>query len=335
MDFDPETFAPRYRLIYRSIAPSLGLEMARRLGFPPALLDAAERERSRLGIDLATAAAALEAERRGYEEKARAAVSERTALEADHARYAELLNELQAQKKRRWADELGEARRFADELRREGQRMLDEARQRPQELGRQATRGGSGAADEHRRARARAVRPTDPADSETPGGGGAAPRIGDEVQVIGSGLRGRLESISGARAQLSRGSIRFDVPIAQLRRLPGVASGARPVRTTVTHAVTPQAARGEASPEVGLPGLALLELNLVGARVQHGLAQLESFLDRATLESVGVVRIIHGMGTGALRDAVREYLDRSPYVSRFAQADRREGGAGATIAYLR
>ena len=83
-----------------------------------------------------------------------------------------------------------------------------------------------------------------------------------------------------------------------------------------------------------LPGRSLLELNLVGARVQSALARLETFLDQATLDDVGIVRIIHGMGTGALRDAVREYLVGSPYVRRFEQADRRDGGAGATIAYL-
>jgi DNA mismatch repair protein MutS2 len=41
------------------------------------------------------------------------------------------------------------------------------------------------------------------------------------------------------------------------------------------------------------------------------------------------------MGTGALREAIRQYLAGSPYVSRFEQADRRSGGGGATIAYLR
>jgi DNA mismatch repair protein MutS2 len=153
--------------------------------------------------------------------------------------------------------------------------------------------------------------------------------------VVGSALRGRLESVSGARAQLSRGGVRFDVPVAQLRRVGGASPGPKVPRATITRAPAEPKEERAAAQEVALPGLALLELNLVGARVAAALAQLDTFLDRATLEGVGVVRIIHGMGTGALRDAVREHLARSPYVSRFAQADRREGGAGATIAHLR
>ena len=329
VDFDPETFAPRYRLIEGSIAPSLGLEMARRLGFPSALVDAAERERSRLGVDLATAARALEDERRRYEQRAGEAAEERAALESARTRHEDLARELAVQKKRRWADELGAARRFAEELRREGQRMLDEARQKPQDLGRQlrdvatAQRSRIGEQERALAAAGAAI------EARTPPG--PQPRVGDEVQVAGSELKGRLESVSGGRAQVSRGGIRLDVPFAQLRRIGGPRNaGAKTVRIAIAPAPA-----GEPAPETALPGIALLELNLVGSRVQAALAQLESFLDRATLENVGIVRIIHGMGTGALRDAVREYLGSSPYVSRFAQADRREGGGGATIAWLR
>jgi DNA mismatch repair protein MutS2 len=327
VDFDPETFAPRYRLIERSIAPSLGLEMARRLGFPPALVEAAERERGSLGVDLATAARALEDERRSYEQLAQETATERAALEAARTRYEELAQELAVQKKRRWADELGAARRFADDLRREGQRMLDEARQRPNELGRQLR---DAAAEQRTRigAQERALAAAAGADAAP---SGPQPRVGDEVQVTGSELRGRLESVSGDRAQVSRGGIRFDVRLSQLRRIGGPQNARA---TTVRIAVAPSS-ENEPGPETALPGIALMELNLVGSRVRPALTQLESFLDRATLENVGIVRIIHGMGSGALRDAVREYLGSSPYVARFAQADRREGGGGATIAWLR
>jgi len=332
VDFDPETFAPRYRLVYRSIAPSLGLEMARRLGFPATLLDTAEERRGRLGVDLATAARALEDERRSYEEMAQRVLDERAELDASRAHYETLLGELREKKKRRWADELDEARRFADELRREGQRMLDEARRQPGELGPKLRE----VAAVHRSRigeQQRAIAGADPGVGDRLPGE-SPPRVGDEVHVVGSGLRGRLESVSGARAQLSRGGVRFDVPLAQLRR---VAGGGRPKppRAAITHIVSEPRSQAAPAADVALPGLALLELNLVGSRVQPALERLEAFLDRAMLEGVGVVRIIHGMGTGALRDAVREALTGSPYVSRFAQADRREGGAGATIAHLR
>lgn len=206
--------------------------------------------------------------------------------------------------------------------------MLDEARQRPQELGRQLREAGAAQRTrigEQERTLAAAAG----ADARAPRG--PQPRVGDEVQVAGSELRGRLESVSGGRAQVSRGGLRIDVAFEQLRRIGGPKND-RGQRVKIAVAATPPS---EPGPETALPGIPLLELNLVGSRVQPALTQLEAFLDRATLENVGIVRIIHGMGTGALRDAVREYLGSSPYVTRFAQADRREGGGGATIVWLR
>lgn len=324
VDFDPETFAPRYRLLYRNIAPSLGLEIARRLGFPPDLLEAAEAERSELGAELAAAARALDEERRRYEKRAAELADERAALAEARAEQQRLLDELREKRGRRWSEELAEARRFAAELRHEGERMLAEARRRPAALGRRLRDLGD--AQRARISRMESAVAGEPAAPEGP-----APRVGDEVQVAGSALRGRLESIAGERARLSRGGIRFEVPLAQLRRVATAAAeqGVRPRRAPevvveVDEPATPRSA-----------ALALPELNLIGERVRDALEQLEAFLDQAVLEDASAVRIVHGMGSGALRDAVREYLSGSPYVTRFEQAEQRAGGAGATIAYLR
>jgi DNA mismatch repair protein MutS2 len=76
------------------------------------------------------------------------------------------------------------------------------------------------------------------------------------------------------------------------------------------------------------------ELNLLGLRVHEALPRLETFLDRAVLEQRPSVRIVHGLGTGALRRAVREFLADSPYCSSYTEAPRAEGGNGVTIAEL-
>ncbi len=324
VDFDPETFAPRYRLVYRNIAPSLGLEIARRLGFPPKLLEAAEAERSALGAELVAAARALDEERRLYEQRARELADERATLAETRAEEQRLLDELREKRGRRWSEELAEARRFAAELRHEGERMLAEARRQPAKLGRRLRDLGDAQ-------RARISRMESAVVGERAAPEGPAPRVGDEVQVAGSALRGRLESIMGARARLVRGGIRFEVPLAQLRRVATEATersaGPRRAPEVVVEADEPATPRSAA--------LTLPEINLIGERVRDALDRLEAFLDQAVLEDASAVRIVHGTGSGALRDAVREYLSGSPYVTRFEQADHRSGGAGATIAYLR
>jgi len=77
------------------------------------------------------------------------------------------------------------------------------------------------------------------------------------------------------------------------------------------------------------------ELKLLGMRVDAALTQLEKFLNHASLEGLREVRIIHGIGTGALLAAVREYLDGHPLVSEFRPGEQYEGGNGATIVSLR
>jgi DNA mismatch repair protein MutS2 len=76
------------------------------------------------------------------------------------------------------------------------------------------------------------------------------------------------------------------------------------------------------------------ELNLIGMRTADALRRLEEFLDQAYLTNRAEVRIVHGIGSGALKKAVHEYLSDSPYCAGFRQADPHHGGAGATVVQL-
>jgi DNA mismatch repair protein MutS2 len=74
--------------------------------------------------------------------------------------------------------------------------------------------------------------------------------------------------------------------------------------------------------------------DLRGLRVDDALAMATSFLDRAINEGVPAVFLLHGHGTGALRDAVRKELARSTYVARYRPADAGQGGEGVTVVWL-
>ena len=69
-------------------------------------------------------------------------------------------------------------------------------------------------------------------------------------------------------------------------------------------------------------------------RTAEALRKLEEFLDQAYLTSRGEVRVIHGIGSGALKKAVHEYLSTSPYCAGYRQAEPHRGGAGATMVTL-
>ena len=78
----------------------------------------------------------------------------------------------------------------------------------------------------------------------------------------------------------------------------------------------------------------MVELDLRGLHVEEALERLDATLDQAAVDGRDELRVIHGIGTGALRRAVREHLPRSPYVVECVEAGREEGGAGATRAVL-
>jgi DNA mismatch repair protein MutS2 len=77
------------------------------------------------------------------------------------------------------------------------------------------------------------------------------------------------------------------------------------------------------------------ELMLIGERVEPALARLDEYLDRALLASRPEVRVVHGHGSGRLRDAVRAHLRGHPAVGHQRPGAEGEGGDGATVVTLR
>src|SRR5262249_42083577 len=126
---------------------------------------------------------------------------------------------------------------------------------------------------------------------------GRPPKVGDTVEVVGRGIRGELIELAGERARLQRGGLKFEVPSAPLRVVSGAAAAPR-----VTAQVT--------TPEPETPST---EINLVGRRAQDAVAALGPFLDRAVRTGATEVRVVTGIGSGALRRAVQEFLASSPY----------------------
>ena len=76
------------------------------------------------------------------------------------------------------------------------------------------------------------------------------------------------------------------------------------------------------------------ELNLMGQRIDPALSMLERYLNDASIAGLRSVRIVHGIGTGRLAAAVREYLEGHPLVTRFRRGGEEEGGGAVTVVYL-
>jgi DNA mismatch repair protein MutS2 len=81
--------------------------------------------------------------------------------------------------------------------------------------------------------------------------------------------------------------------------------------------------------------LGLARCDVRGMRADEALREVEQFLDRALREGEASALIVHGHGTGALKGALREYLDASPYVGGYRPGESHEGGDGVTVVTLR
>ncbi len=77
-----------------------------------------------------------------------------------------------------------------------------------------------------------------------------------------------------------------------------------------------------------------MELNLRGMRAEEALDKLDAYLGEAYASGMPFARIIHGKGTGRLRQVIREALKNSSYVSSYEEGGEKEGGEGVTVAHF-
>ena len=309
VDFDADRLTPLYRLKPHTIGQSYGLAVARRLGLPEEIISAAEQSMGAGSIELTDALKRLDGERaklNAQAEKLREREASLARVEQEIVQSAEKTRERAELERKRLRAEVAD---LIEELRRDGAALMDELK--TQAKSRTDLKGFITKAA----AKLESLAPA--ADNKTGPQSDAPLKVGDSVEI--GDIRGELIVLESGRAVISRGGLRIEVAPERLRRSAASASETRPARTKAA-IVTFSAERGEGD-----------ELNLIGMRTADALRKLEEFLDTAFLTNRAEVRIVHGIGSGALRKAVTEYLETSPYCASFRGAEPHHGGAGATI----
>ncbi len=316
VEFDEETLRPTYRLLIGTPGRSNALVIAARLGLDPEIVARARSYLSQQAADLTRVIQRVEEERALLAREREEAASARAALAAAQARQAEDAERV-AQERRRL---LERARAEVAAVVRKGRQDLDallaELRARPSAEG--ATR-----ARERLRELARAA---DAYAAEARGPLAGAPpedlHAGDEVLVASLGRRGVVQAGPDSRGEVEvqTGALKVRAPLGDLRRVE---------RATEPAPATPAAPAGLGK------ALALSPtIDLRGRTSDEALAELDKYLDDATLAGLARVTVIHGKGTGALRRAVHEHLAHHPEVAGFRLGAEGEGGTGATIVDL-
>ena len=318
VEFDVATLSPTYRLMTGVPGRSNALAIATRLGLPRAIVRQAE---ALLDPDEVRADALLQDIRRRRDE-ADAIVARAQAAEAD----AQALRRLAARELREANRERQEAR--AEALA-EAEVQLTDVRDTLRRL--QRDRETVAVTREHVEGRRQEVEQAATAvrvfrreriakPAVVHSGPGARPiRVGDRVRIVALDEEGEVASVEDGQADILLGSLKLRQPVAALERL------GRAVRDQGERTITKPPA----------PPAPSIELDLRGYRAAEVSEMLDRYLEDAYRSGLPFVRIIHGKGTGALRQVVREFLRDHPAVATHELAPPNEGGDGATIARLR
>ncbi len=153
-------------------------------------------------------------------------------------------------------------------------------------------------------------------------------RLGDKVQLRSLNTRGVVTSLGEEELEIQVGSLRVRTRLSEVEpvsREEDVDAAQEPTKGRQ------MVREHETRVDAPSPGM---ELDLRGQRADEALDQLERYLDAAYLARLPFVRIIHGKGTGKLRQAVRESLGSNPHVRSFEPGGVSEGGDGVTVAKL-
>jgi DNA mismatch repair protein MutS2 len=324
VEFDLETLSPTYRLTIGLPGGSQAFAIAERLGLPEAIVGDA---RSRLSENQAAFEATL-ASIRAQEAEIAGAV--------ERAREAELKT---AEALRAAEDERRRARRERDEsvrsAREEAERLVESLRADVVGVRRRleretVTAPSLDAAVEH----AEATLGRLPEPRREPAARRVSEprtwRVGERARSLSGGWEGRVVALErgGKRATLESGGVRVSVGVEDLEI---VGQLAEPAPAPGRGSVPPSAGSGIGALRLSRARAVASSLDLRGARVDEALDAFARYVDDASLAGLERVTIIHGLGTGALRDSVRGAAASHPLVRGFRAGERGEGGDGATI----
>ncbi len=335
VEFNVETLSPTYRLTIGLPGRSNALAIASRLGLPENIITQAREFLGTAGVEMEGLLTTLAEERQG-------AADERYHLSMERAEA-----EYQRKELERMRRELEEEReRIINEARAQARRESEAAQAELARIRTQMRRNMTEERLEQLRARAQKVEsrnapiPSRLKQAETDESGETVEagelEVGDTVRVRSMGQQGEVVSLPNARGdvEVQIGSMRLRVAASNLERLSrrqARAGAARSGGSDGGYQAHPQLVTLPPRDDVTAPEM---QLDLRGWRVEDALEEVESYLNDAAMSGLTTVRLLHGKGTGALRQAIREQLRHHPLVKKFASAEQRDGGDGVTVVTL-
>lgn len=321
-EFDIETLRPTYRLLIGVPGKSNAFAISGKLGLPKEIIENAKEHISKddesfedLLTDLEESRKTIENEQleiRRYKEEIK---SLRNALENKKDKLDRSREEILRKANEEARSILADAKKTADETIRDFQKYahenpsIREMEAKRQKLREKMDKTNTGI----QKATAKPKKQLSPKSLH----------LGDAVRVLSLNLKGTVSSLPDAKGNLfvQMGILKSQVSIRDLELIDEVTVTAPSLSKTNTGKIKMSKSFSVST-----------EINLIGMTVDEALAHLDKYLDDAYLAHMPSVRIVHGKGTGKLREAVQRHLKKCKYVKSYRLGEFGEGDAGVTIA---
>lgn len=323
VEFDAKTLRPTYRLLIGLPGRSNALEIALRLGLPAHLVQRARTLISKEELKVADMIQDLEENKRKTEQE----LAEVERLKQEISQLKQTLEEERKKLKENEAKILEKAYQQAEQIisraRKEAQEVIDNLKTDLTAEARRAQEQIAQAAKLRLKKSEEEISQKLQQFKVSPGKAPKQLKVGDNVFILSLQQKGIVAALPNAQGEVlvQAGIMKITVPLNDLRLLDE---------------------KNEEKEKCGHIQLVKSksmtiknELDLRGLLVEEALEKVDKYLDDAVLANLSSVYLIHGKGTGALRAAIRDYLQYHPHVKSFRQGDYNEGGTGVTVVELR
>jgi DNA mismatch repair protein MutS2 len=313
-DFDPKTLTPTYHMTLGVPGGSNAIATASHFGIPEEIVSKAREALSQGNREMESLLISLQTEKQQLTDLNKELAREKDNFTTQNEILTKEIKKLRDEKK-------ALARSAHDEVVSEVAALMKDIDAASSELKKEVSRTSiSRARETSHKVRERLNQGILTTHSDVPKGETGILSVGDNVWLNRYEVKGKISAIDIEKDQLevSSGALRFQVRRDEVSKT----SAGRPEapQAVKLHAVARAVPR---------------ELDLRGKRAEEIDTLLDGYLSDAAVAKLPWVRIIHGFGTGAVRSIVRDMAGRHPLVKTFKSADQNEGGAGATIIYLR
>ena len=325
-EFDLETLRPTYHLLIGIPGKSNAFAIAGKLGLPDYIIEEARTHLTEQDESFEDLLTDLETSKRTIQKEQEEIAAYRRELERLKAETKEKQEKLEAQRERI----LREANEKAHSILADAKETADETMRNFRKFGKESI---SAAEMEKERERLRKkmdaarsgmkMEPQKPRKQHKPGDF----KLGESVKVLSINLTGSVTSLPDSKGNVTvqMGILRSQVHISDLEI----------IEEKPSYTAKQMQKTGKGKLKMGKSFSVSPEINLLGKTVDEAVAELDKYLDDASLAHLSTVRVVHGKGTGALRSGIHSYLKRQKHVKSFRLGAFGEGDAGVTIVELK